>query len=118
MSTARAAACAVVLALGAAASPASAQTHWRQQLLEAAALEGLPPDAEAGAAEVRERITASLRAIWPAFNHRNIGPEAFAYFETTFPIRDDDRRFLAERYISPIVDSRDDGPGGPSLQRP
>ena len=87
-------------------------------VLEAAALEGLPPDAEAGAAEVRERITASLRAIWPAFNHRNIGPGAFAYFETTFPIRDDDRRFLAERYISPIVDSREDGPEGSLLQHP
>ncbi len=56
-------------------------------VLEAAALEGLPADAEAGAAaEVREGITASLRAIWPAFHHRNIGPEALPYFETTFPI--------------------------------
>ena len=88
-------------------------------VLEAAALEGLPADDEAGAAaEVREGITASLRAIWPAFHHRNIGPEALAYFETTFPIREDDRRFLAERYISPIVDSRDDGPEGSSLQHP
>jgi len=84
-------------------------------VLEAAALEGLPADA---ATEVRERITASLRAVWPAFHHRNIGPEAFAYFEATFPIREDDRRFLAERYIRPIVDSRDDGPEGSSLRHP
>ncbi len=48
-------------------------------------------------------IDEALRAGWPTFYHRNLAPDIRAYFETTFPIAESDRRLLAERYIEPIV---------------
>ncbi|MCG6927310.1 MAG: hypothetical protein LJF30_18630 [Acidobacteria bacterium] len=59
--------------------------------------------ADAAVAAARQGITDSLRAVWPAFYHRNIGPEALAYFGETFPISEDDRRALVERYIDPVI---------------
>jgi hypothetical protein len=60
-------------------------------------------EADAAVAAARQGITDSLRAVWPAFYHRNIGPEALAYFSETFPIAEDDRRLLTERYIDPVT---------------
>ncbi len=48
-------------------------------------------------------IDSALRAVWPTFYHRNLAADIRAYFEMTFPIAETDRRFLAERYIEPIV---------------
>jgi hypothetical protein len=59
--------------------------------------------ADAAVAAARQGITDSLRAVWPAFYHRNIGPEALAYFGETFPIAEDDRRVLVERYVDPVI---------------
>lgn len=75
-------------------------------ILEEAALdrlraEGAPVEAQA---EAGRRIVESLRAVWPAFYHRNLGDEARAYFGETFPIEESDRQLLVERYIIPIID--------------
>jgi hypothetical protein len=72
--------------------------------LEDAALEGL--DARQAAA-ARERITNSLRAIWPGFNHRNIAPDTRAFFAKTFPIAPADREVMVRRYIEPIIGQGD-----------
>ena len=53
----------------------------------------------------RQRITEAIREIWPGFYHRNIAPEVVAYFERVFPISPEDRRFLAQRYLFPLIDS-------------
>ncbi len=53
----------------------------------------------------KQRIADAIRAIWPGFFHRNIAPDVTAYFEDVFPISREDRRFLARRYLSPIVDA-------------
>jgi hypothetical protein len=75
--------------------------------LEAFAVERIKADggaeADAAVAAARQGITDSLRAIWPAFYHRNIGPEALDYFGHTFPIAEEDRRLLVERYIDPVI---------------
>lgn len=68
----------------------------------AAGAEG--PEVEAAQGAASQRIVDSLRAIWPAFDHRNIGQEALAYFRETFPIREDDRQLLVDRYIVPIIE--------------
>jgi hypothetical protein len=60
-------------------------------------------EGEAAVAAARQAITDSLRAVWPAFYHRNIGPEARAYFGETFPIAVADRRHLVTRYIEPVL---------------
>jgi hypothetical protein len=52
----------------------------------------------------KQRIVESLRAIWPPVYHRNIGKAALAYFSATFPIREEDRQLLVERYILPIIE--------------
>jgi hypothetical protein len=70
------------------------------------------PEVQAAQEAASQRIVDSLRAIWPAFDHRNIGPEALAYFGETFPIREDDRQFLVDRYILPIIEPTP----GPVLQ--
>ena len=74
--------------------------------LEKAALENMAAAGKPRAAQeaASQRIVASLRAIWPAFDHRNIGKEAFAYFRETFPIREDDLQLLVDRYIDPITE--------------
>lgn len=91
-----------------AVAPAAAQDPWREQVLEETAHEMIAsraPAAEVGAKQraATARIIASLRAIWPAFDHRNIGPEALDYFAQTFPIREDDRQLLVDRYLVPII---------------
>jgi hypothetical protein len=68
--------------------------------LEETALAGLGPEA---AERARERITASLRAVWPGYNHRNIGPDVREYFAQTFPITPADRELLAQRYLAPVI---------------
>ena len=65
--------------------------------------EGGGEEAAAAVAAARQGITDSLRAVWPGFYHRNIGPEALAYFGETFPIAEEDRRLLVERYIDPVI---------------
>jgi hypothetical protein len=70
------------------------------RILEAAAIEGMN---EQAASVARQRLTNSLRSIWPGFDYRNIGPEARAYFAATFPVLPSDREAMARRYIEPIV---------------
>jgi hypothetical protein len=72
--------------------------------LEGTALTG--KDAES-AATARQRLTESLRVVWPGFYHRNISPAALTYFSTAFPITAVDRKLLAGRYVDPVI-------GGPS----
>ena len=66
--------------------------------------EALAPlgDSEAKAAAMAQ-VDAALRAVWPAFYHRNLAPEVRSYFERTFPISTSDRRHLAERYLAPLI---------------
>lgn len=52
----------------------------------------------------KRRIDEAMRQIWPGFYHRNIAPDVFAYFEQTFPIVPEDRRFLARRYVFPLLE--------------
>jgi hypothetical protein len=54
----------------------------------------------------KQRITEAIREIWPGFYHRNIAPEVVAYFERVFPISPEDRRFLAQRYLFPLIGSQ------------
>lgn len=68
--------------------------------LEDATLSGLEPE-EAAAA--RGKLTQALRAIWPGFCHRNLGPDARAYFAETFPMPPADRDALVRRYLLPII---------------
>jgi hypothetical protein len=68
--------------------------------LEDAAVAGLAPE-RADAA--RQRVTASLREVWPGYNHRNIAPDVREYFARTFPITQADRELLAERYLAPVI---------------
>ena len=68
--------------------------------LEDAAVAGLAPDRAAAA---RQRVTASLREVWPGYEPRNIAPDARAFFATTFPIAAADREFLVQRYLAPII---------------
>ncbi|HSQ70218.1 MAG TPA: hypothetical protein VLM41_09045 [Steroidobacteraceae bacterium] len=68
--------------------------------LEETAVAGLGPEP---AASARERITASLRAVWPGYNHRNIAPDVREYFAKTFPITPADRELLAQRYLAPVI---------------
>jgi hypothetical protein len=74
--------------------------------LEEAALSEL--EAEQAAAG-RAKLTEALRAIWPGFYHRNLGPEARAYFAKTFPIAPADRDALVRRYVLPIIAAPDGG---------
>jgi len=75
--------------------------------LETTALAGLD---QSDATLARARITSSLRAVWPGFNHRNISPQAMTYFSTAFPISPVDRRLLAGRYIEPIIGGESQAP--------
>ena len=79
-------------------------TALEETALARIAARGDGPEVEAAQGAASQRIVDSLRAIWPAFDHRNIGKEAFAYFGETFPIREDDRQLLVDRYILPILE--------------
>jgi hypothetical protein len=79
-------------------------TVLEETALERIASGGSGPEVEAAQELARERLMESLRAVWPGFDHRNIGREARAYFGETFPIREDDRQLLVERYILPIIE--------------
>ena len=48
-------------------------------------------------------IVQALREIWPGFYHRNIAPEAVAYFQDVFPIAEDDALELARDYLMPLI---------------
>jgi hypothetical protein len=74
------------------------------------AARGDGPEIEAALQTARDRIVASLRAVWPAFDHRNIGAEALAYFGQTFPIHGSDRQLLVDLYILPIIARREPEP--------
>lgn len=53
----------------------------------------------------KRRIADALREIWPGFFHRNIASDVMTYFGNVFPISPENRRFLARRYLFPIVDT-------------
>ncbi len=71
-------------------------------VLEEEALASLAGDADARAAAMTG-VDDTLRAIWPAFYHRNQAPDVRCYFEETFPISASDWRLLAERYLVPVI---------------
>lgn len=79
-------------------------TVLEETALERIAARGTRPEVEAAQEAAKERLVESLRAVWPGFYHRNIGKEVRACFGETFPIREDDRQLLVERYILPIVE--------------
>ena len=51
----------------------------------------------------KQKITEAIREIWPGFYHRNLAHPVINYFEQVFPISTEDRKFLAERYMYPLV---------------
>jgi len=75
--------------------------------LEEAALSGLEPEQ---AATAQAKLTEALRTIWPGFYHRNLGPDARAYFAETFPISRADLDVLVRRYVIPIIAAPATGP--------
>ena len=55
----------------------------------------------------KQKITEAIREIWPGFYHRNITPALVTYFEQVFPLSPEDRKFLAERYMHPLIGAFD-----------
>ena len=92
-------------------------TVLEETALERIASRGTGPEVEAAREAARQRIVESLRAVWPGFDHRNIGKEARAYFGQTFPIREDDRQLLVERYILPIIERQEEAAVRPLPRR-
>ena len=61
------------------------------------------PMDEPAAKLAQQRLVTSLREVWPGFDYRNIGSEARAYFQRTFPVASADVNLMVRRYINPIV---------------
>ncbi len=70
-----------------------------REVLDSLAREGREAESES----IKRRISSAMRQIWPGFYHGNIAPDVFEYFERLFPILPEDRRFLAARYMFPLV---------------
>ena len=75
-------------------------------VLEQETLTRLEKEGRQGEIEsAKQKITDAIREIWPGFFHRNLAPTVVAYFEQVFPISSEDRKFLADRYMLPLIDS-------------
>ncbi|MDJ0958665.1 MAG: hypothetical protein QNI91_17495, partial [Arenicellales bacterium] len=73
-------------------------------VLEQETLARLEREGRQGQVEsAKQKITEAIREIWPGFYHRNLAPAVVTYFEQVFPISPEDRKFLAERYMLPLI---------------
>ena len=51
----------------------------------------------------RQQIDRAMQSVWSNFYHRNISPEVYEYFASTFPIAEAGKAQLARRCISPLL---------------